>query len=133
MSQSLCQFMRPGGPGTRHTPGSAPPRTTVPKTKKQLILEYCQQHGLDTASGQGIRRLQAELGRLCEGARPSLSYIANVLREAGARVDFDSRFVDPWMEEPYATRLKGTLQFSDLETAEAALRSLDAAYREYQK
>jgi hypothetical protein len=104
----------------------------VPKTKKQLILEYRQQHGLENASAREIRRLQTELGSLSAGERPSLSYIANVLREAGTRVDFDSRYVDPWMEEPYSTRLKGLLQFGDLETAETALRSLDEAYREYQ-
>jgi len=104
----------------------------VPKTKKQLILEYRQQHGLENASAPEIRRLQAELGRLSAGERPSLSYIASVLREAGTCVDFDSPYVDPWMEEPYSTRLKGLLQFGDLDTAETALRSLDAAYWEYQ-
>ncbi len=103
------------------------------KSKKQLILEYRREHGLESASAQQIRSIQSELGRLSGGQRPSLSYIANVLREAGARVDFDDRYVDPWMEEPYASRLKGLLQFRDLETAEAALRKLDEAYREYQK
>jgi len=105
----------------------------VAKTKKQLILEYRQEHGLENAGAQEIRLIQAELGRLDPGRRPSLSYIANVLREAGTRVEFNHRYVDPWMEDPYATRLKGLLQFRDLETAEGALRKLDEAYREYQK
>jgi len=35
------------------------------------------------------------------------------------------------MEEPYAGRLKGLLQFHDLASAEAALQKLDAIYREY--
>ena len=68
-------------------------------------------------------------------AKASLSYIASVLGEAGTRVDlparFDDRFVHRSMEEPYATRLKGVLEFRDLESAEAALRKLDALYREY--
>jgi len=68
-------------------------------------------------------------------AKASLSYIASVLGEAGTRVDlparFDDRFVHRPMEEPYATRLKGVLEFRDLESAEAALRKLDALYREY--
>jgi len=105
----------------------------VVKRKKQLILEYRQEHGLENAGAQEIRRIQAELGRLDPGRRPSLSYIANVLRQAGTRVEFNHRYVDPWMEEPYATRLKGLLQFRNLETAECALRKLDEAYREYQK
>jgi hypothetical protein len=109
------------------------PGARVIKRKKQLILEYQQEHGLENAGAQEIRLIQAELARLYPGQRPSLAYIANVLREAGARVDFNHRYVDPWMEDPYATRLKGVLQFRDLETAECALRKLDEVYREYQK
>jgi len=105
----------------------------VAKSKKQLILEYRDERGLENAGAQEIRLIQAELGRLDPGRRPALSYIANVLREAGTRVEFDHRYVDPWMEDPYATRLKGLLQFRDLETAECALRKLDEAYRAYQK
>jgi hypothetical protein len=105
----------------------------VIKRKKQLILEYRQEHGLEKAGAREIRLIQAELGRLDPGRRPSLSYIANVLCAAGTRVEFSHRYVDPWMEEPYAARLKGLLQFRDLETTECALRKLDEAYREYQK
>lgn len=103
------------------------------KSKRQLILEYRQAHRLENAGAQEIRSIQAELGRMGAGQRPTLSYIANVLRQAGTRVDFNSRYVDPWMEEPYATRLTGLLQFRDLQTAEGALRKLDQAYREYQR
>jgi hypothetical protein len=105
----------------------------VVKSKRQLILEYRQTHGLENAGAQEIRLIQAELGRTGSGQRLSLSYIASVLRQAGTRVDFNSRYVDPWMEEPYATRLTGLLQFRDLETTEGALCNLDQAYREYQK
>ncbi len=104
------------------------------KSKKQLILEHSRERGLQRADAGTLRSIQAELARrLGPTERPSLSYIANVLRQAGARVDFTDRYVDPWMEEPYATRLQGLLQFRDLETAEVALRRLDEAYREYQK
>ena len=46
-------------------------------------------------------------------------------------MDYDDRYVDPLMEEPYASRLEGALQFRDLESAEASLQKLDAIYREY--
>jgi hypothetical protein len=46
-------------------------------------------------------------------------------------VDYDDRYVDPLMEEPYASRLEGALQFCDLESAEGSLQKLDAIYCEY--
>lgn len=55
------------------------------------------------------------------------------MRQAGTRVDYDDRYVVPSMEEPYASRLEGLLQFRDFETAEAALRKLDQVYREYRE
>jgi hypothetical protein len=102
------------------------------KSKKQLILELAQARRLERVGESEIRALEADLRRLLgAGRKTSLSYIANVLGEAGVRVDFNNRYVDPWMEEPYAGRLKGVLQFHDLDEAEAALRKLDVAYREY--
>ncbi len=106
------------------------------KSKKEIILEYRATRALERAGTQEIRVIQAEVRRqLGPEAKASLSYIASVLGEAGARVDlparFDDRFVRPPMEEPYATRLKGVLEFRDLESAEASLRKLDALYREY--
>jgi len=106
------------------------------KSKKEIILEYCVTRALERAGTQEIRVIQAEVRRqLGPEAKASLSYIASVLGEAGARVDlparFDDRFVRPPMEEPYATRLKGVLEFRDLESAESSLRKLDALYREY--
>jgi hypothetical protein len=111
-----------------------PVRVQVPKanSKKRLILGLCQAQGLERAGEREIRALQAELRRrLGADDRTSPSYIANVLRQAGVRVDYDDRYVDPLMEEPYATRLAGALQFHDLESAEASLQKLDAIYREY--
>ena len=101
-------------------------------TKKQLILDGFRAHRWERVGREEISALEAELRRaLGPGARTSLSYIANVLREAGARVDYEDRYVDSWMEEPYASRLKGVLQFGNLAAAEASLRQLDAIYREY--
>jgi hypothetical protein len=101
-------------------------------TKKQLILECYRAHRWQRAGREEISLVAAELRRvLGPAAKTSFSYIANVLREAGARVDYEDRYVDPWMEEPYASRLKGVLQFGDLAAAEASLRQLDAIYREY--
>ena len=79
-----------------------------------------------------IRAIQADLRRQLGGAlKTSPSYIANVLRQAGARVDYDDRYVDPAFPEPYASRLEGLLQFHTFEAAEAALHKLDDLYREY--
>jgi hypothetical protein len=106
--------------------------------KKALILEYRATHRLERAGLAEIRAIEAELRlRLGTGSKTSVSYVASVLSEAGTRVElpagFDDRYVDPAMEEPYASRLSGALHFGDLELTEAALRKLDEFYREYRK
>jgi len=108
----------------------------VPNTqsKKQIIVEYCKAQGLERVGAREIRAIEAELGRrLGSTDRTSCSYIANILRLAGARVEYEDRYVDPWMDETYERRLKGLLQFRDIETAEVSLRQLDEAYREYRE
>ena len=101
-------------------------------TKKQLILDCFRTHRWGRVGREEIRTVEAELRRdLGPAGKTSFSFIANVLREAGARVDYEDRYVDPLMEEPYAGRLQGVLQFGDLAAAEASLRQLDAIYREY--
>jgi hypothetical protein len=109
-------------------------RQKVPNglSKKQRIVEYCQAQGLERVGLREIRAIEAELRRsLGPHDRTPRSYIANVAREAGARVDYNDRYVDPWMDEAYAKRLKGLLHFRDLESAELSLHHLDAVYREY--
>ena len=102
------------------------------RSKKQLILELAGTRKLERAGDPELRGIQAELRRtLGKSGRISLSYIANVLAESGMRVESRNRFVNPWMEEPYASRLRDSLHFHDLDTAEGALRRLDQAYREY--
>jgi hypothetical protein len=102
------------------------------ESKKRLILELCEARGLECLGEEEIRALQAELRRrLGPDHKTSPSYIANVLRQAGRRVEYEDRYVDPLMEEPYASRLRGALQFHDLESAESSLQKLDAIYREY--
>jgi hypothetical protein len=106
----------------------------VPKGKnlKQLILEYSQEHAGKRVGAREIRALAAALHRgMGNGHRVSPSYIANVLRQAGARVDVNDPYVDPWMEKPYASRLAGLLRFGDLEEAESSLHKLDAIFQEY--
>ena len=49
------------------------------------------------------------------------------------RVEIDDKYVDPWMDEPYAGRLKGLLEFGDFAKAEDSIRKLDTAYREYRE
>ena len=101
-------------------------------TKKQLILDCFRTHRWERVGREEISTLEAELRRVLGSAgKTSFSYIANVLRQAGARVDYEDRYVDPLMEEPYASHLKGVLQFGDLAAAESSLHQLDAIYREY--
>lgn len=104
------------------------------RSKKQLILELGQTPGREPLGERQIRAIQAELRRrLGPDEKTSLSYIANILKAAGARVDFQDRFVDPLMAEPYVSRLAGALHFRDFESAEASLQKLDALYREYRE
>jgi hypothetical protein len=108
----------------------------VPKkqSKSQLILALWRERSLDRAGEREIRALQRELReRLGAEQATSLSYVASVLREAGTPVDYQDRFVGPWLEEPYASRVNGTLQFRDLASAEQSLQKLDALYREYRE
>jgi len=105
---------------------------TNTKTKKQLILEHHLARGRERVGASEIRAIEADLRRqLGVAHKTSPSYIANVLRDAGAHVDFEDRYVDPALPEPYASRLEGVLQFQDFESAEAALHKLDELYREY--
>ncbi len=111
-----------------------PVQTNVPNnsSKKQLILDYAQARHLARAGAREIRAIDHELRRhLGPEHKTSPSYIANVLRQAGTRIEYNDRYVDPSMEEPYTSRLEGLLQFSDFETAEASLKKLDEVYREY--
>jgi hypothetical protein len=104
------------------------------RNKKDLILEYGRAQGLGRVGLREIRAVEAELRRhYGPNERTAASYIANVLQEAGAEVHYHNRFVNPWMEEPYASRLEGVLEFRDIASAEASLRKLDAIYREYRE
>jgi hypothetical protein len=102
-------------------------------SKKQAILECRVRYCPERAGIRELRLIQkAVRERLGESSPPSLSYIANVLRQAGTVVEYQDRYVDPALPEPYASRLEGALRFNDLAAAEASLRDLDTAYREYE-
>lgn len=102
-------------------------------SRKQTILECRQKYCPERAGVRELRLIQRELReRLGESPPPALSYIANVLRQTGTAVEYEDRYVDPVLPEPYASRLEGALRFSGLDAAEASLRDLDAAYRGYE-
>jgi len=104
------------------------------KSTKEQVLEVWRALGLERAGEREIRAIQAELARrLGPGPRASRSYVAGVLAGAGMRVEIDDKYVDPWMDEPYAGRLKGLLEFGDFAKAEDSIRKLDTAYREYRE
>ncbi|MBZ5565534.1 MAG: DUF4385 family protein, partial [Acidobacteriia bacterium] len=101
-------------------------------SKKRVILESCEALNCDRIGPAEIRAIEDELRRrLGPDRRTSPSYIASVLREAGKQVEYQDRYSDPVMEEPYASRLKGLLQFSDFSSTENSLQQLDAIYQEY--
>jgi hypothetical protein len=101
-------------------------------SKKQILLDFFAARGKRPLEGGDLRAARDELGRrLGPGHRTSLGYIASVLREAGYEVRYEDRYSDPVMPEPYASRLKGMLEFHDLASAEKSLLRLDAIDREY--
>lgn len=102
------------------------------ESKKQIILDCWRASGAGRVGAQEIRVIQADLRRrLGPARRESRSYIASVLRKGGAEVEYEDRYVDPAMDEPYATRLKGLLRFGDLASAEDSIRKLSALHHEF--
>lgn len=104
-----------------------------PKTsKKQILLNFFHGRGDQSLETGDLRAARDELRRhLGPGDRTSFGYIASILREAGYKVQYESRYSDPVMPEPYASRLKGLLEFRDLPSAERSLLKLDAVFHEY--
>jgi hypothetical protein len=101
-------------------------------SKKQILLDFCRARGRQRIEAGDLHAACNEIRRqLGPGDRTSLGYIALILREAGYEVQYEDRYSDPVMPEPYAHRLKGALEFHDLASAEQSLRRLDAIYREY--
>ena len=102
-------------------------------SKKQILLDFFRARDRQRLEVGDLHAARNELRRhLGPGDRTSLGYIASILREAGYEVQYEDRYSDPVMPEPYASRLKGVLEFHDLASAEQSLLRLDAIYREYQ-
>jgi len=103
-----------------------------PQSKKQILLDFFHGRGKRPLEVGDLYAARNELRRcLGPGDRTSLGYIASILREAGYEVQYEDRYSDPAMPEPYASRLKDVLEFHDLASAEQSLLWLDAIYREY--
>ena len=103
-------------------------------SKKQILLDFFQARGkraLEEGDLQGARNeVRRQFG---PRDRTSLGYVASILREAGYDVRYEDRYSDPIMPEPYASRLKGVLEFHDLASAEQSLLKLDVIYRQYRE
>lgn len=100
--------------------------------KKQVILDFFREREKRPLAAADLLSARNELRRqLGPEDRTSLGYIATILREAGYDVRYEDRYSDPVMPEPYATRLKGALEFHDLGSAEQSMLRIDAIYREY--
>ena len=101
-------------------------------SKKQILLDFFAARGKRPLAGRDLHAARDELRRhLGPGDRTSLGYIASILRGAGYEVQYEDRYSDPVMPEPYANRLKGVLEFHDLASAEQSLLRLDAIFRDY--
>lgn len=101
-------------------------------SKKRILLDFFQAREKKRVEVSDLGAAHDELRRqLGPTDRTSLGYIASILREAGYEVQYEDRYSDPVMPQPYATRLKGALEFHDLASAEQSLVRLDAIYRDY--
>jgi len=101
-------------------------------SKKQIVLELFAGRSGRQLEVSDLRAARTELqSRLGADDRTSVGYIASVLRAAGYDVRYEDPYADPVMPEPYATTLKGVLEFGDLTSAEQSLQRLDALYRDY--
>jgi hypothetical protein len=104
----------------------------MPKTKKQIIIQYCEQHGIKAAGPPEIRMIHEAVRRAVGSERKtSFSYIAEVLRRSGVELQSQARDLAVLTPEPYASRLRGVLQFRDLASAEACLRRLDEEHKTF--
>ena len=102
-------------------------------SKKQIVLDFFQARDKRPVSIADLRAARAELRRhLGPADRTSFAYIASTLRAAGYEVQYEDRYSDPIMPEPYASRMKGVLEFHDLPSAEMSLEKLDEIYHEYE-
>ncbi|MGH9357438.1 MAG: hypothetical protein ACRD10_15035 [Terriglobia bacterium] len=100
-------------------------------TKKQMILDYCEERQLKNAGVAEIHAIREQLALHFE--KISSEYIARVLQGAGVAIGYQSRYSEPAVPEPYASSLKGKLKFGDFEEAEASIRFLDEAFRAYER
>ncbi len=101
-------------------------------SKKQILLDFIQARAKHSLDFKDLRDARNELRRrLGTADRTTFGYIASVLRQAGYEVQYEDRFSDPIMPEPYASRLKSVLAFNDLAGAEASLRKLGEVLQEY--
>lgn len=101
-------------------------------SKKRILLDFFQEREKRLLVAGDLHSARNELRRhLGREDRTSLGYIATILREAGYDVRYEDRYSDPIMPEPYASRLKGVLEFHDLASAEHSLLTIDAIYHEY--
>jgi hypothetical protein len=101
-------------------------------SKKQFVLDYCRAQRLERIAEGELRAIRSELQRrLGPQGKTSLAYLASVLRAAGYHVEYEDRYSEPVLPEPYAGRLEGVLEFHDLGSAERSLLKLDAIYRDY--
>jgi hypothetical protein len=100
------------------------------KTKKTLILQTATEIGAQKYTPAEIeqlrRRLIAEHG---EEGKTGSEYIAEVLKNAGIRVDLNQQ---EEVEEQYEEEFEDLLHFKTLEDAEVSIMRLDELMRRFQ-
>jgi hypothetical protein len=101
---------------------------------EEIILRYREARSLKRAGVRELRAIKTELQRHSGNHhRTSCSYIAQVLRRAGTRVEYGNHLGGSATEDGYARRLKGLAKFRDLRCTLDSIRHLDAIYREYRE
>lgn len=100
-------------------------------TKKQLILEVAREVGAERWTRDELEEVRRGVNaRLGEAGRTGIDYVAEVLKQAGARVVWSARAdTGGRFEEEF----EDLLHFSTLQEAEACLKRLDELWRRFRQ
>jgi len=103
-------------------------------TKKEIILRKAEELRLLKVYRRDLERINEELRReLGEEGTTSLSYIANLLIEAGYEVLYSDFLVDKKLPPEEAELFDELIKFKDFSAAEESLRRMSVLYREFKE
>jgi hypothetical protein len=104
------------------------------KTKKELIREKAEELRLFRVYRRDLERINEELRKkLGENGATSISYIANVLIEAGYEVFYSDFLVERKLPPDEAELFDELIKFKDFPDAEESIKRMSLLYREFRK